>query len=254
MLKSEPKELVFLIHGIMGHPEEFSPMIPVLTGQGFDTHRVCLPQHGDEPGNLAATTWEEMLDHCQQELIEQSGRYDRVHLLGFSLGGALSVLLAENNASLFETLTLVAAPSRPVFNLEFGQTHLRYFFKRFLPGTQYLSQADTGFPKPVMHPMHLPRFFQQMEGLFTEVQSRSPRLDMPTLLIHSPYDLTVPYDHSEWLYRNLGGDVNFLTLLNCGHQVFPYNIHGPVSRAVLDHLGRLHPAVLSRQTGIPASA
>lgn len=228
--------LVFLIHGIMGHPNEFSPLIQRLNQQGLDTHTVCLPQHGDSPGDLGGVDWTDLLDHCQAELEWCRQRYGDVHLLGFSLGGALGVLLANRCPEAFQSLTLVAAPYKPVFNLEYGQYHLKHFFNRFLPGMRYVTQQNTGYPKPSFYPHYLPRFYEQMQLFFSEVQNSAEDISISTLLIHSPYDLTVPYEHSEWFYGSIPGATNFVTLLQGGHQVFPYNVDGVVAESILNHI------------------
>jgi esterase/lipase len=235
-MRVKKRSLVFLIHGFMGHPQEFGPLVNFLESQGVDTHRVCLPHHGNQPGNIADVTWEDMLDACQQDLEHQKRHYDTIHLLGFSLGGALSLLLNQDNPDVFQSVTLVAAPYKEVFNWEFGHYHLKNFFNRFIPGTQYWYQAETGFPKPYLLPMDMLHFYHHMLPFFRYVREAAYDLTAPTLLIHSPYDLTVPYEHSEWLYQAIPGETNFLTVLNCGHQVFPYNVRGLVEEAIWTHM------------------
>lgn len=236
-MKSQSSDtLVLLIHGFMGHPKEMSPLAEYLEQHQLDTHRVCLPAHGDSPGNMGRLTWEAFLETCQADLEKRITEYDQVHVVGFSLGGALSTLLTAENKDRLQSLTLVAAPCRPVFNRDFGQYHMKHFFNRFLPGTQYLHQWDTGYPKPYLLPYQMMGFYQQMDAMFAQVQQAASLIETPTLLIHSPYDLTVPYEHSEWFYQNLPGDVNFLTLLHCGHQVFPFNSRGLVEESILQHV------------------
>lgn len=244
------KSVVLLIHGFMGHPGEFAPLVDFIERQGIATHRVCLPQHGDRPGNLAEATWQDFVQVCQDDLDYCRSRYEQVHLVGFSLGGALSLVLNRDNPGVIQSVTLVAAPCRAVFNLDFGQYHLRHFFNRFLPGTQYWYQANTGFPKPYLLPIHMVQFYQEMIPFFNEVQEAVDQLTSPTLLVHSPYDLTVPYEHSEWLYQNIPGEVNFLTVLNCGHQVFPYHVKGVVEETIFQHIcqsRQMSPSVLLHQ-------
>ncbi len=234
-MQTQPRSLVFLIHGFMGHPDEFGPLIPYLEAHGYDTHRVCLPEHGNNPGNLGRITWEDMLERCQIDLDGVSSQYETIHLVGFSLGGALSIVLSQKNPRVFQSATLVAAPYKSVFNLEYGQYHLKNFFNRFLPGIP-LHQWRTGFPKPILYPQDMFKFYLQMDPLFAEVRRSAPELHIPTLLFHSPYDLTVPYEHSEWLYNTIPGEANMVSLLDCGHQVFPFEVKGVVQKSLLHHI------------------
>ncbi len=245
------RPLVFLIHGFRGHPEEFSPLTTALESEGYETYRVCLPQHGDEPGDLGLVSWIDMLAHCQQELNDfaESGR--EIHLVGFSLGGVLSLVLNRHNPNIFQSITLVATPARSVFNLEYGQTHLKNFFNRFLPGKQY-HIWDTGLPQPRFQPLALLRFYREMEMLFREVQQAAQFVTTPTLLLHSPYDWTVPYNHSEWLYNAIPAETNFVTLLEGGHQIFPFYAKGIVEQSVIQHLQAN--ALLARELAVSHSA
>jgi esterase/lipase len=233
-MKKKPP-LVFLVHGFRGHPREFDPLAGYLHSQGLDTHRVCLPEHGDTPGDLANTNCQAMLEQCMIDLELCAQEYDNIHLVGFSLGGALSTVLTRHNPDLIRSLTLVASPYKPVWNLEYGQYHMRHFFNRFLPGILQ-SEWDTGFPKPMFSPVYLPRLYQEMDTFFSEVQLSARKMQTPTLLIHSPYDLTVPYEHSEWYFEMIPGEANFVTILRGGHQVFPFHVKGVVEQSILHHI------------------
>jgi carboxylesterase len=239
MYPPQKTPLIFLVHGFMGHPNEFDPLCCFLRANGFDTHTVCLPQHGDDPGNLGEIGWEDMLLRCQNDLKRCREQYTQIHLVGFSLGGAISMVLSREHPEDLQSLTLVAAPYKSVFNLTYGQYHLKYFFERFLPGTQYWYQRDTGNPKPVLYPMDLFRFYNEMEQLFDEVQQSVPVIQLPTLLIHSLYDITVPYEHCEWLYKRIPGEKKLVTLFNGGHQVFPFNVKGAVEESILQHINQV---------------
>ncbi len=235
-MKSTKPPLVFLIHGFMGHPREFEPLVHFLESNGLDTHCVCLPQHGDFPGNLAETSWAAFLERCHQELLECQKHYEVIHLVGFSLGGALSLLLSRHCPEAFKTVTLISAPYKMVYNLDCGQYHLKNLFNRVLPGIQYWNERDTGHPKPLLYPFDIPKLYQEMITLFNEVQDAASMLQTPTLIIHSPFDLTVPYEHSEWLHETIPGETNFITLLKGGHQLLPFHVKGLVEESILKHI------------------
>lgn len=220
----------------MGHPLELFPLAQFLHAQGMDTHTICLPGHGETPQAIGRMDWEDLVHHAQSELVvlQEKGRH--IHLVGFCLGGAIGMVLARENPQVFQSLTLVATPYKPVFNWDYGQTHLKHLRTRVLPGLAYLHQSDTGFPKPRFYPHDLIRFYPQMAAFFTEVRQSVQYITVPTLLLHSPLDLTIPYEHSEWLYNTLPGPRNFISLLNCGHQVFPFHVQGLVEEAVFNHI------------------
>jgi pimeloyl-ACP methyl ester carboxylesterase len=229
--------LVFIVHGFMGHPREFDPLVHILYDNGFAVHRVQLPAHGDRPGNLGRVTRADLMARCQADLNDCQQQYKTIHLLGFSLGGALSMVLAGQNRDVFASLTLVATPCKALFDWDYGQYHTRYMWDRFLPSVRYfLWQSNTGLPKPVLFPHDMWPFYQDMNRLFDDAAHATPFVDLPTLLLHSPYDITIPYTHSEWYYQRLPGETNFVTLLECGHQVFPFHVEGLVADTILSHM------------------
>ncbi len=88
---------VFL-HGFLGGPQQFEFLLPIARECGYDPHALLLPGHG---GNFRAfmnsngNSWEA---YVQAELDRLRGRYERLLLVGHSMGGLLSILAALRDA------------------------------------------------------------------------------------------------------------------------------------------------------------
>ena len=103
-------EPAMFVHGLAGSSRNWTDLMGLLS-PGLDCAALDLPGYGDSPprpdggysiGAFAQTT---------AKLIERQGR-GPVHLIGNSLGGAVSVKLAARRPDLVKTLTLIS-PALP---------------------------------------------------------------------------------------------------------------------------------------------
>lgn len=91
-------EAAVLVHGFTGHPGHFTFMADTLTGAGFSVVAPRLTGHGTSSEDLATAT----ADHWQADVEAAAhGMADhrRVHLVGLSMGGLLSLLAARTTAA-----------------------------------------------------------------------------------------------------------------------------------------------------------
>ncbi len=99
---------VLLVHGLFASPAELRALGDKLHQQGFQVLGVRLKGHGTSPWDLKNTTWRDWLGSVQRgyHILQQFS--DDIHVVGFSTGALLALLLAEENK--FSSLTSVAAP------------------------------------------------------------------------------------------------------------------------------------------------
>lgn len=108
---------VLLVHGYIGGSNNFGELPERLAANGWRVRALRLPGHGTSPRELARTTVEELVDAVRDELAALRPRHDKVVLVGHSMGGALSTIVAAEGD--VDALVL-AAPY-------FGVTHRWYY-------------------------------------------------------------------------------------------------------------------------------
>lgn len=102
---------VLLAHGFTGSPEELRGLGEHLAEcPGLTIFGVRLPGHGEAPEDLAQVRWRDWLAAVEDGYDYLAARCARVSLVGFSLGGALSMLLAARRPT--HRLALLATPVR----------------------------------------------------------------------------------------------------------------------------------------------
>ncbi len=105
------EEGVLLIHGSTGNPADLAGLADHLFGNGYHVMNVLLPGHGTGDEGLPSVRWKSCYNEVRlrYRLLARSCR--RVHVVGFSFGAALAILLAREEKP--ATLTLLSAALTP---------------------------------------------------------------------------------------------------------------------------------------------
>ncbi len=100
-----------VLHGFTGSPVSMRPIGEVLAEAGFAVELPRLPGHGTSPQDLALTTWEDWLAEAERSLAALQARTPdgTVVVVGLSMGGALTMALAEAHPEL-AGIVLINAP------------------------------------------------------------------------------------------------------------------------------------------------
>lgn len=221
MSNLKPEKIIF-IHGLMGSPHEWDVPAAMFKEMGIETHQICLPAHGDNPdASFSNYSIDDLYHHCTNEL-KQLSENKPVMLIGHSLGAALCVLLAANNP---ENIAGVVLMGCPYDNSAYTQPWQLFMHPRHVKqkGMKYLPDSLTGFKRPKVGLKNYFQFFNDGRKLFEKVQAAAPKIKAPVWLIHSPYDIHVPYSNTQSLAQALtmSSKVTQHTLENSAHQVFP---------------------------------
>lgn len=83
-----------LVHGWIGSRVDFNNLGARLNERGFTVRAMLLPGHATTPRALEEIDAEEMIEAVREEYRALRSRYDRVDVIGFSMGGSLATLLA----------------------------------------------------------------------------------------------------------------------------------------------------------------
>lgn len=100
---AEPRDLgpadspraALLVHGYAGSPRDFDGLPERLAERGWRVRVMLLPGHGTRARDLARQTPEGLVQAVKSELAALRAQHDTVVLIGFSMGGALSLWTAS---------------------------------------------------------------------------------------------------------------------------------------------------------------
>ena len=132
-----------LLHGYVGARSDFADLGERISEEGFYVRMARLPGHGTTPVDFAEQTPDSMLEGARAGLDDLRSRFDRVYLVGFSMGGALSTLLASEGE--VDGLVLIA----PYYKVTYSWHYVlppETWNRLFSPVLPYVIKSD-GFVK-----------------------------------------------------------------------------------------------------------
>jgi esterase/lipase len=100
------KHGVLMIHGFMSSPYMMRTLATLYQSMGFVVYAILLPGHGTLPGELMRTSHLHWISAAEYGLRELSKRVSDIHLCGFSTGGTLCGLLAQQYPELIKSIAM----------------------------------------------------------------------------------------------------------------------------------------------------
>lgn len=119
--KQKNKKGILLIHGITDSPAVWLDISDELAKRCFLVRSILLPGHGTKPEDLIVATSREWVQTVETQYKNLKKRVNQIYLGGFSLGGALSVLITLKNHDVSGLVLLAPA------------LKLKKFFERLTP-------------------------------------------------------------------------------------------------------------------------
>jgi carboxylesterase len=199
-----------VIHGFAGDPGEVLPLGRALAQDGMTVLGLTLPGHSGRPADLAPVRREDWLQALIDGYDALSGRCDTIVAAGFSLGGALAVLLAA--ARPVERLALLATPDRlavgwrewtidaaaalggwyrPYERADFSRPDVRHALQRRLGGSVNLDDAAVQQQIRAEARVALSAVAELRDTL-RELRRTAPAVTAPVLIQHGRHDTIVP--------------------------------------------------------------
>ncbi len=89
------RDAVLLIHGFTGSPAHMLPLGRALQQAGFTVRGLRLKGHGTSLEDMQQASWRDWLNEAKEAFDELASAFQTVSVAGLSMGGVLSLLLAE---------------------------------------------------------------------------------------------------------------------------------------------------------------
>jgi carboxylesterase len=207
-----------LLHGFTAAPHEMVRLGAHLANNGYTALGPRLAGHGTSPDDLARTRWPDWLASAEDGLYLLRGMCDRIVLMGMSMGGLLSVLLAADQPP--AGLVLMSTP------ITLLQSPVRRWLK---PLSLFVPRVRKGPPdwydpsvnaERVAYSAYPTRAAAEVQDLITRARATLPLVTVPTLIIHSRNDTFVVPANAELLLSELGAkDKKLLMVEGSNHLI-----------------------------------
>ncbi len=203
-----------LLHGFTGSPFEVRALGQLLHKNGFGVVAPALSGHATDESELAGVRAADYVECAERGYEEARRRFDRVYLLGLSLGGALSLYLSTR----YEVPGIVCF-STPVF-LDPLVAGAVPFLNRFAPGMRAPANFAAWQGNVVGYttvPVHAAPPVLEVLAMVKEIL---PKVRAPLLIVQSRADPTSPAANAEFIRGAVSSaDVRVLMLEGHNHLI-----------------------------------
>jgi carboxylesterase len=191
---------ILVLHGFTGSPASMKPLGHRLAEEGWTVRVPRLPGHGTRWQDLNLTTWEDWYGEAERNFQELRARCDKVFVMGLSVGGTLSLRLAEVHGD--DVAGIVAI--NPAVHSENKLLLLLPVLSRVMAGFPGIvndiakpGQDEVGYDKlPLKAVRSLTEFWKITKDAL-------PSIRQPLLVLHSAVDHVIEPSNSEHILASV---------------------------------------------------
>ncbi len=206
-----------LLHGFTAAPKEMRSLGDYLAARNYTVRGVRYAGHGTSPQDLARTTWRDWVASAEAAVAELRGRCTQVWSIGLSLGGLISLHLAERH--LVDGVCAIAPAIFPPDR----RMALARLLVPFMPYSRK-DLADLQDPLALAehadYDLFPTRAVAELNALMRHTRRRLNQIEVPLLLIFAKHDRVVSLDALNTIWRRVAStDKQQLILEHGGHIV-----------------------------------
>ena len=191
---------VLLLHGFTGSPKSMKPWGERMAAEGHTVRVPRLPGHGTRWQDMNLTRWEDWYAEADRAYQELSKSCERVFVFGLSMGGSLTLRLAEQYGDAIRGIVLV----NPAVHSERPDRFL-------LPVLQAIVPAFPGISNDIKKPGQdegaydvIPfKAAHSMSFLWKSINADIAKVTQPLLLFRSIEDHVVEPSNAEYILTHV---------------------------------------------------
>lgn len=225
---------ILAVHGYNGYSKDLLYAGEMLNKQGFTVSIPRLPGHGTNAADFHQTDYQDWLRHVSDCYFNLKAEYDTVYLLGFSMGGLLTLLLASRF-----NIERMAMISPAIINLKLTiklTPFLKYFVKKQKRDWKDISaEPDRIFLAQEYWRWHYIQMGAELLKLQNLTKKRMPLVSCDTMIIVSKKDEVVPVRAADYIFSQISSAVKKTVVLeNSPH----CSTDGPEKELIANYLAK----------------
>ena len=206
---------VLVLHGFTGSPKSVTPWAMELGNNGWSMRVPRLPGHGTTWQEANLTTWEDWYGEALRNFRELREVCEHVFVMGLSMGGTLTLRLAEEHGADMNGIVLV----NPSVHTERIDRFALPILHRFVGGFPGISNdiAKEGVDEGAYDKIPL-KAAHSLSKLWKIVKADIGRIDVPVLLFRSAEDHVVEPSNAVFILSSVSStDVTEVVLPDSYH-------------------------------------
>lgn len=206
---------VLVLHGFTGSPKSVTPWAMQLGDNGWSIRVPRLPGHGTTWQEMNLTTWEDWYGEALRSFRELREVCDHVFVMGLSMGGSLTLRLAEEHGDDIAGIVLV----NPAVHTERLDRFALPIMKRLVGAFPGISNdiAKPGQDEGAYDRIPL-KAAHSLQQLWKIVKADIARIEVPVLLFRSVQDHVVEPSNAAYILAHVSStDVHEVILPDSFH-------------------------------------
>jgi carboxylesterase len=226
-----------LLHGFTAAPKEMRPLGDYLAARDYTVRGVRYAGHGTSPQDLARTSWHDWIASAEEAVAELRGRCAQVWSIGLSLGGLISLQLAERH--LVDGVCAIAPAIYPPDR----RMALARLLTPFMP---YSHKDLADLQDPIALAEHADydlfptRAVAELNALMHHTRRRLKQVDVPLLLIFARQDCVVSLDALDTIWSCVASADKQQLILERGGHIVTEDYDKDIAFAAIDQFVRQH--------------
>ncbi len=208
-----------LVHGFCAAPDELRTLAQFLEIQNIASFAVQIAGHGTTPDDLKRTTWLDWYNSVRDGFsLVKSWNPTRLLVAGFSMGGALSVLLASQVSGV-DGLVLLA----PALKIEGVLPKFVPILKHFVGDREVdIVRAQEPYEiKRTKYSREPVSAYHELFKLQKKARQNLRRITIPTIIIQGTNDRTINPRNGETVYNGIKSQEKKLYMIEGAEHVIP---------------------------------
>jgi carboxylesterase len=229
---------VLILHGFTGNPYSMRPLAERCAQAGYSVELPRLPGHGTSLEDLVARRWPDFVEVALTNFDDLAQRCDKVAVVGLSVGGGLTALIAEERPSVAGCVFINPMLKGPGAEMEQGLRDLIDSGLEILAtdGKSDIKKEDTSEAKYEGWPL---RALQSVIEGVEIVDANLSSITAPSLLLSSREDHTVAPENGDEIVEKSSGPVERIWLEESYHIATLDHDQELVERATIEFLAKV---------------
>ncbi len=236
--KNSEKAIIF-VHGFPSCPATFRYVAPLAERAGYDVFAPLLPGFGTCNDDFVKSNFNQWFSYLTSFYLDKRKRYKKVYIVGLSMGGALTLKLAEKFSDTNSAPNGISITAAPVFlnSLRYGiiKTWLLYFIRFFSWFIKHIDKKsktpknlDDNHSEWIGYRGIFPRQTYSFKMAIERIRADLNKITIPIIAFHVPEDRTVNYKNFPYIEKKISSrNAVFKTLEykgwnNTSHCLFIY--------------------------------
>ncbi|UNM95024.1 alpha/beta fold hydrolase [Ignatzschineria rhizosphaerae] len=190
---------ILAIHGFTGTTQSMRSLGQAFADAGYTVLGPRLTGHGISPEEMTKAEFKDWFQDVEEALDELRLHTDKIFITGLSMGGALTLYLAENYEDILGIMPINAAIDMPDFK--------EYYQAQKAANVEFVDGIGSDIKKPDVTELAYPKTpvksMKELLDLMKHVREDLPKVTCPTLIFSSTVDHVVPPENAKIIYEEI---------------------------------------------------